>query len=270
MKAKLLLIILAAVFSKTFAQNLIVNGSLENNTASGNTVDLHDWSTIVSNAWEVDGGAMDLLTSNSCGGASNGNWFVETSHNGFDYYTAFSLGLSAPLTIGNQYTLSFDKKVCSVNSAAIDIGLSNDSTLMGTIINTFSAPTLGTWVSETFIFTASTAARFLTVNLQTSLNNSQVDLDNFVLTQISTGINELSLENLTIYPNPGNGLFSVFLNNVQKAEVSIYNNIGERIYSIQPNSNKVEIDLRKEAKGIYFYSVTNEKGIVGQGKFIVQ
>lgn len=271
MKAKLLLIIIAAVFSKTHAQNLIVNGSLENNTATGNTYDLHDWSTLVSNAWEVDGGAMDLLTSNSCGGASDGSWFVETSHNGFDNYTAFSLGLSVNLTVGNQYTLSFDKKVCSSSSTAIDVGISTDSTLMGTIIHTFSLPTTNSWVAETFVFLAPVAGKFLTVNLQTSGNNSKVDLDNFKLFPVTTGVNELSMQNLNIFPNPGNGLFSIVSeNDFKKAEIVIYSAFGEKIYTSQFNSKKVEIDLQSQAKGVYFYNLIDEKGIVGKGRFIIQ
>ncbi len=272
MKTKLLLLIFTALFSKAFAQNLVLNGSFETNTASGNTVDLHTWNTVVSNAWEVDGGAMDLLTSSSCGSASNGSWFVETSHNMMDYYTAFSLGLSVHLTVGDQYTLKFDKRLCSAPSEAVDIGLSNDSTLMGTAIHTFTAPSLNSWVTETYVFTAAIAGKFLTVNLQTSLNNSKVDLDNFILTHINTtGINEISLQSSKIYPNPGNGLFSIISENgFEKAEAVIYNTIGEKIYTAQLNSVKTEIDLSTQAKGIYFYDVINEKGIAGRGKFIIQ
>ena len=272
MKAKLLLsTLLAASVCGTSAQNLIINGSLENNTASGNMPDLHDWSSVVSNAWEIDGGAMDLLTSNSCGGASDGNWFVETSHNFLDNYTAFSLGLSTPLISGNQYTLSFDKRLCSANSTAIDIGISNDSTLMGTILQTFSAPSTNSWVTESIVFAAPLPNKFLTVNLQTSLNNSQVDLDNFILTAVATGIKELSFQNLNIFPNPGNGVFSVSLkNNNQKAELMIFNTVGEKIYTSYLNSNNAEIDLSREPKGIYFYTITDEQAIVGHGKFIIQ
>jgi len=273
MKSKLLFSILSlAIYNLTCAQNLILNGSLETNTATVNTTNLHDWSTVVSNAWEIDGGTMDLLKTNSCGTASNGNWFVETSHNGIDYYTSFSLGLSTHLTVGDHYTLTFDKKVCSTPNASIDIGISNDSTLMGTFIHTFSAPTTNSWSSETYVFSAPIAGKFLTVNVQTSVNNSLVDLDNFVLTHVSTtGIDEIALQSSNIFPNPGNGLFSIHLKEaVQKAEVTIYNATGEKVVTTQMNSNKVEIDLSNKAKGIYFYTIMNEKGIVGQGKFFVQ
>lgn len=273
MKAKLLLsTLLAALFSGTSAQNLIINGSLENNTASGNMLDLHDWSSVVSNAWEIDGGTMDLLTSNACGGASDGNWFVETSHNFVDFYTSFSLGLSVPLVIGNQYTLSFDKKLCSSNSTPIKIGIISDSTIWtGPNIQTFSAPSTNSWVTETIVFSASVAGKFIGVSVQTSLNNSQVDLDNFILTAVATGIKESSFQDFNIFPNPNNGVFSVLIKNeIQKAELVISNTLGEKIYTSYLNSNNAEIDLSKEPKGIYFYTITNEQAIVGHGKFIIR
>jgi hypothetical protein len=63
-------------------------------------------------------------------------------------------------------------------------------------------------------------------------------------------------ENLTIYPNPTNQSFSIFLGNfATKMEVQILNTVGQTIF-IGDFSNVQKIDLNiEEPKGIYFVKV---------------
>lgn len=59
-----------------------------------------------------------------------------------------------------------------------------------------------------------------------------------------------------IAPNPTNGIFTI--QSPEKiSTVEILNVLGEKIYSAHINSNQVEIDLRKQPKGIYFIEVQN-------------
>lgn len=97
--------------------------------------------------------------------------------------------------------------------------------------------------------------------------------DYFITIVGVTGINKTEpiKSSATIFPNPGNGLFSLILENTfGVTDVKIFNTIGENIYNSKINSNKAEIDLSAFSKGVYFYNITNEKGIVGQGKFIIK
>lgn len=80
------------------------------------------------------------------------------------------------------------------------------------------------------------------------------------------GINELSGKkdpSIHIYPNPGNGKFFVVADNgfTKKAEINIYNSMGEIIYHTLPISSKINIDLSTEKKGIYLVQITSDKTI---------
>ncbi|MEP7169719.1 MAG: T9SS type A sorting domain-containing protein [Bacteroidota bacterium] len=247
-----------AICTSAHSQNLIINGSFENNTATGNTLNLTTaWSSTVSDCFEVDGGSMDLITSNSCGVPSDGNWFVTCSpQNSLWPYLAFSFKLYAPIIAGASYTLTFDKRYCGPNSSPIDIGISDDSTMLGTFIHTFAAPLVNTWATETYIFQALSAAKYLTVNVGVSGGTGTIGLDNFSLQSIVTGIYTFADEKLKLFFNPSNKILTAsFPKIASEKEITIYNAIGASVYqsSIIPieSEQKSEIDLSALTKGIY-------------------
>jgi hypothetical protein len=66
----------------------------------------------------------------------------------------------------------------------------------------------------------------------------------------STGIADIvSFQNFKIYPNPSNGTF--ILKDCINDQISIYNLMGEKVYSKIASSNNQIIDLSTQAKGIY-------------------
>lgn len=73
---------------------------------------------------------------------------------------------------------------------------------------------------------------------------------------------------LNIFPNPTTG--KIIINGGKINSIEIYNCLGEKAYSSQINSDKVEIDLSKQPKGIYFYQVQSDKKILKTGKIIVE
>ncbi len=75
----------------------------------------------------------------------------------------------------------------------------------------------------------------------------------------SVGIHELNQEQFRAFPNPSNGVFTITINNPNDAIVSIYNNIGQLVFSkTKINSENTPINL-KQPKGIYFVEIRNNK-----------
>jgi hypothetical protein len=74
-----------------------------------------------------------------------------------------------------------------------------------------------------------------------------------------------------IYPNPSYGIFTISSTHSKLLNCSIYNVIGERVFSQQSNpTNQLNIDLSAQAKGIYFVETTDENWNVSNTKIIIQ
>lgn len=90
---------------------------------------------------------------------------------------------------------------------------------------------------------------------------------------MAAGIGEsLAKTGIVVYPNPGNGMFTVAVDDAASPEhtIEIYNITGKKIYSLSFSSEKVEIDLSQQAKGIYFYRLNNSNKDQLTGKIIIQ
>ena len=71
-----------------------------------------------------------------------------------------------------------------------------------------------------------------------------------------------------ISPNPSNGIY--FIQSSENIlEVDIVSVIGEKVYSVQVNASKIEIDLCDYQSGIYFLQLKTSQGIVNK-KIILQ
>ena len=103
----------------------------------------------------------------------------------------------------------------------------------------------------------------------------------FYPNQISIGIDELTNNSdVTIYPNPSNGKFTINVLKSKIHELEIYNLLGEKIMfvaaipgganSSSPGTPYRTVDISSHPKGIYFVKVTTEKGGVFLEKVLVQ
>jgi PKD repeat protein len=71
-----------------------------------------------------------------------------------------------------------------------------------------------------------------------------------------SGIAEVEEIGLKLYPNPGNGNISI--SNTRKVDVFIITDAqGKIIETLQPTDKRVQLDLSKEASGVYFLNVTS-------------
>lgn len=72
---------------------------------------------------------------------------------------------------------------------------------------------------------------------------------------ICTGLVALqNTEAVTIYPNPGNGLFYVEL--ISGSRVSVVNTVGQEVFTGFMNSGKNEVDIQQLANGVYYIKIT--------------
>ncbi len=87
-----------------------------------------------------------------------------------------------------------------------------------------------------------------------------VKIDDKLETGISENENDIDL---TIYPNPGKGIFSISAT-AKILQADVVNMLGEVIYSEKINSRQADIDLSAVARGVYFIRVYTAKGITGK------
>jgi gliding motility-associated-like protein len=126
-------------------------------------------------------GNLDIIrSSNYCGGAQNGDWYVALTSGGSD---AFSLELSSPLIIGESYSISFYDRSCSpFQGSAIQIGVSETNNNFGDLVYSAPIPTNNTgWSLRTFSFIATTGGLFITVKCNGPNNGQEywTNVDNF-------------------------------------------------------------------------------------------
>ena len=88
----------------------------------------------------------------------------------------------------------------------------------------------------------------------------------------STGIKQISIpkNNFSIYPNPNNGIFTLFYHlSSSNNELQIIDVLGRTVYTyiIQQTEGTETIDVSTLSNGVYFYQVTNNKETL-RGKFV--
>ncbi len=86
-----------------------------------------------------------------------------------------------------------------------------------------------------------------------------------------TGIEQLTVNSgqLTIYPNPTSGQFTIKLNDNQNGyTVEVYNVMGEKVYQSVLNNSQNDIDLSSQSTGMYFVYLKSAEG-VEVGKVLV-
>lgn len=92
-------------------------------------------------------------------------------------------------------------------------------------------------------------------------------------TSTVTSVNNLSLssDNIKVYPNPNNGVFTIQSSVVsRKSFVEIYNVLGEQVYLRSAQADDNNVNLSNQPNGVYLYRVMSENGeLLGDGKFVI-
>ncbi len=93
---------------------------------------------------------------------------------------------------------------------------------------------------------------------------------------VVTGITDIKQgsSQITVYPNPGNGMFTMVVKSDKSIvkNIEVYNVLGEQVYSQSGiYSSTFNIDLSSQPEGIYLYRVLSDKGeLAGEGKVVIE
>ena len=76
-----------------------------------------------------------------------------------------------------------------------------------------------------------------------------------------TNVQDIDNElNMSVYPDPSNGVFTLNIGQPLQAELKIYNVLGQCIHTQSGSSPILQIDLRSHPNGIYFLQLIAEQG----------
>jgi polyhydroxybutyrate depolymerase len=107
-----------------------------------------------------------------------------------------------------------------------------------------------------------------------NLDSLGVSIVTGTITAVSTGINNLDSENennlVSVYPNPSNGKFTVYVENNKGSNFQILNLLGTVVYEAKLTGKYTTIAIDESSKGIYFYRIINNTDVIKSGKLIIQ
>ncbi len=81
---------------------------------------------------------------------------------------------------------------------------------------------------------------------------------------------DLAEENLFLYPNPSQGIVHLSKKLSQSCDFVLYSALGQELFNEILNLDTEEIDLSKNASGIYYYTLEFENGHKTNGKIIIE
>ncbi len=82
-------------------------------------------------------------------------------------------------------------------------------------------------------------------------------MNDCVITEIE---NKYSSDNINIYPNPTNGIFTIHGRDLQSVEITNIN--GQIIEKLLTDKELFTADLREQATGIYLIKIKTSKGMI--------
>lgn len=176
-------------------------------------------------------------------------------------YVAYVTAPNGCLGIG---TINVD-----VNDAPTANGIYVEGTLLSRVFTVLNANSVDTYDwdfgdGQTALNAPSTMSHAYategTYDVTVTLSNDcgSTDVTQQINLMNNLGVGENSLDNLTIYPNPTSGLFTVKLESQSTSTLNVTNLAGARVVSELSFSGSVEVDAANWESGVYFVQVTSE------------
>ncbi|MEZ4796215.1 MAG: T9SS type A sorting domain-containing protein [Flavobacteriaceae bacterium] len=85
-------------------------------------------------------------------------------------------------------------------------------------------------------------------------------IDNIYFHKGTLGINDVSLNEIKIFPNPTNNTWNIKTNNQRIESVIVFDVLGKQVYASKPNSSEFVISSSKLSNGVYFAKITTANG----------
>ncbi|MEZ4952740.1 MAG: T9SS type A sorting domain-containing protein [Saprospiraceae bacterium] len=250
------------------AQSLL-NGDFEKNTADGCIYNLEneDFNLIMEDVVAFGSNSEMDIHNDTCGYADviSNNWFVSLSQRPSGEIDQLSLRMDMPLTLGSSYRLTyFDwAETSGLNNIPLplEIGLSTDSMIFGTLIHT-SMPVEYEWTQQSVEFMATEAAQYITIRMAGASGlKGWTFVDGFELSPL-TAVAEVGEAEVAIYPNPARDYIFIETD-LDLKSIRIINAMGQEVKSF-PHLDvfRNKLDLSGLGAGVYFLEIINEKNRV--------
>ena len=114
---------------------------------------------------------------------------------------------------------------------------------------------------STYSGTVSLGFKFLSTNS----GSATWEIDNILITgTMSNSVQDEDLVNLSVYPNPSNGIYQIVNSNSQNFEITVFNILGKQIMETIEASNSHTLNIQDFDNGVYFLQImtNNQKKIV--------
>jgi subtilisin-like proprotein convertase family protein len=148
---------------------------------------------------------------------------------------------------------TFPEKLKVMYGAGQNVAGMTDLLFDSTMTNT-------SYETATILFTPpTTGSYYVGFHNYSDANMFRVYVDDVTI-DIATAVEDnMVANNISIYPNPTTGIFTI-AGDVKNANVNVMSITGEVVYQNNISGNNTTIDLSNNAKGLYFVSISTEKG----------
>ncbi|MCH8902972.1 MAG: T9SS type A sorting domain-containing protein [Bacteroidetes bacterium] len=219
---------------------------------------------------------------------------IECGGTGCNSYV--NTGESTELELGQTYTFSLTHTRDAMNFPAVEnniriwIDYNNNGTLddAGETVVLMDLETFGTTTgSFTVPLTATLGITGMRITAKMSIGGGHSlptacdipadplgyhgEFEDYTVNIMATpsGIDENSIGNaVSVFPNPTSGIINIE-SEARISIIEITNLLGAKVYSSKINDRNAEIDLSNQPRGIYFYTLINERNIITRGKVMV-
>lgn len=261
---------------------LLTSGTYNYTVSDANGCDVTGTVTVGSQGPDIDETINNVT---GCYGNNNGSINLTVSGGASPYNYAWSNGQStrniAALEAGNYTVTAVDNSGCSVVTtftvsepsqivpgATVTDATTSSSTDGAATVNPTggTAPYTVTW-SNNATGNASLNLAAGTYTVAVTDANGCTRTETFTV-GVSTGINDVEEAiQLSIYPNPTNGLVNIDieLNTSADVNVDIYNMVGERVFEVKElnvTTSSVQLDMTDLPEAAYFIRVSSGSNVV--------